>query len=326
MSGSVEENSVEAQGVTSPLRRIARLTAPARDAYAPTPAEINALGLLNQQGGPQMIGFLAGLQSDRTNAQDAYEQQLQQVNAQQSALARMADAREGQQQQVNLARTVLQNPNAASALTMVQPLLTPEGGNILSRFTNTALAERESKTAENNAQAQRALREPTAAGGERELTPSQRLAAFGRVEQAAEAEMRRVLAASRQPNTYTISNGTVIPMPGTAPITPEQMAAVRAAGDAARVRMRGEIGALDPRFGRLFAMQQSQAVPQQEPAVTAPQPVARTDEGSPRLTTQQLGASIASARARGNNDAAIQQRLLAAGYSAAQIQEAMRAQ
>ena len=141
------------------------------------------------------------------------------------------------------------------------------------------------------------------------------------MEQAAEAEMRRVLAASRQPNTYTISNGTVIPMPGTAPITPEQMAAVRAAGDAARTRVRAEISALDPRFGRLFAAQQSQAAPQQEPPAAAPQPVARTDEGSPRPADR-----IARARANGWSDTQLRTQLQREGMSPAQIQELLRTQ
>lgn len=323
MSGSVEENSVEAQGVTSPLRRIARLSAPSREAYATTPAEINALALLNQQGGPQMIGYLAGLQSDRTQATDAYRDDLVEVNQQQARLARLADAREGRGQDIRLATSFMNTPNAGSLLQIMQPLFTPEGVREAQRFTSTALAERESKTAENNAQAQRAMRE--GGGNGRTTDPTVLIA---RDQNFVNNAVRNDPLARRLADEVTAARQALSRFD---PLITANVPAQQAEREAAKAALDRAMAALEAR--RNAVREEAQArLPQRNAPAQTPQPpagtpqtpaaapqAARTDEASPPPMDR-----IARARANGWTDAQLRVQLAREGLNAEQINEMLR--
>jgi hypothetical protein len=320
-----EENIVEQNSVESPLRRISRLTAPRRDAFGPSNAEIGALALLNQQGAPQVLGFLGGLNADRLRAQDAYEQNLDAVNTQQSALARMADATARRGQDVNLARTYMQTPDAGSTLQMLQPLLTPQGVQDARAFTTTRLGLRNSEIALNNARTVDALRGPSgggrANGGSNELTPPQLIAVRDRVERAGDNAMREVLTRSRAPNSFNISNGQVIPLPGTAPLTPAQIAEAQAAREAARQRARTELSALDPRFGRAMESMFGASAPAAPAAPAQATPTPAQAEAAPAQSPH--AARVANARRLGWNDRQLREQLAREGVPPEEINAAL---
>lgn len=332
MSGSVEENSVEQESVRSPLRRIARLTAPQRDSYGPTNAEIGALALLNQQGGPQMIGYLAGLQSDRTQATDAYRDDLTAVNALQNIMDERGNRTELRRLDDSMIRVGAQNPVGASAFPRIQALAGPEGTSALAQLRAANLALTGSQTAENNAQAQRALREGGGSAGP-SIDPTVLIA---RDQNFVNNAVRNDPLARRLADEVTAARQALSRFdPLITANVPAQQAEREAAQatldramaalEARRLRVAEEARARLPQRNAPTQTQQPPADTSQAPA--AAPPAARTDEGgsqTPRLSTAQLSASIAAARSRGNNDAAIQQRLLAAGYTAEQIQEAMR--
>jgi hypothetical protein len=320
-----EENIVEQNSVESPLRRISRLTAPRRDAFGPGGAETAALALLNQQGGPQMLGFIGGLNADRLRAQDAYEQNLEAVNTQQGEIARRADETARIGQQALLARTFMQNPDAGSALQMLQPLLTPQGVQDARAFTTTRLGLRNSEIALNNARTLDALRGPTQArvtGSEAPLTPPQLIAVRDRVERSGDNAMREVIAQSRSPNTFTVSNGQVIPLPGTAPLTPAQIEAAQAAREVARQRARTELGALDPRFSRAMESMFG-APPAPTQAAPAQQTPAQTEAAPPQRAASPHAARVATARSNGWTDQQLRQQLAREGLSADEINAAL---
>jgi hypothetical protein len=319
MSGSVEENSVEQQSVTSPLRRIARLTAPQRDAYATPAAEIGALALLNQQGGPQMLGFLAGLQSDRTQATDAYRDDLTAINAQQSALARLAGETERRSQDVNLIRTAMQTPDAASAFSMVRPLLTPDGANTLQRFTDTRLGLRESEAAENRAQAARA-----ASGGGGTGDSPDPLIAMSREQRIVDAAVRNdpdVMRLTREAAAARAALTRFDPLiVNSVPSMRQQFdAAQAAANQASQALLEAQQRVREAAVSRLPGRTQAAPAP-----VATPQSVARTDEASPPRATSAPTDRIARARANGWTDQQLQQQLQREGMSPAQIQELLR--
>lgn len=331
MSGFPDEDAmVETNSVESPLRRISRLTAPRRDAFGPSGAEISALALLNQQGGPQMLGYLAGLNADRLRAQDAFEQNLAEVNAQQSDLARMSDRTARRDQDFSLVRTALNTPNAASAFPSVMAMASPDGQSVLRAFSETTLDGRRADAGLTRARTVDALRGPSAAApvGERTLTPPQLLALRDRVERAGDAAMREVLVTSRQPNTFTLVNGQAMALPGTAPLTPEQVAAANAARDAARARVRAELSG-NPTFRsaleQFYPTQQNAPapVPAAAPA-PAPQPTPQAAQ-PPAPQVSGLAARVNTARGLGWQDDRIRAQLLREGRSAEEVDAALRA-
>lgn len=336
MSGSVEdeENTVTGAAINNPLRRMTRLTQPRRDAYGPSAAELGLLATLDRQGAPQMLGLIAGAGAERIRATNAYEDALGDVNAQQGVLAEMANATERRGQDVRLVTTAMQTPNAASAFPMVTTLASPDGRNFLTELSNAELALRKSQAEENLAQAERARRAGSS-GTDDALPPAQVRGVFSDADRAGTAAANAYLRSIRAPNTFTIgTGGTVIPAPGTAPLTPEQRAEAEARFRTARQERLNILSAADPRLGAVITRgtgapaQAPTPAPQAAPAPTtttapltpAPTETAPTVRPLPAgMTADQVLQQARNSIAQGRPRDAVIQRLREFGIDPARL-------